>query len=48
MVTVKLFGTFRLDSGIKEMSLDVSSVKEIFPNIMDEGTKGDPQTALTM
>ena len=37
MVTVKLFGTFRLDSGIKEMSLDVSSVKDIFPIIMEIG-----------
>lgn len=48
MVTVKLFGTFRLDSGIKEMNLDVSSVKDIFPIIMDEVKRRDPQTALTM
>ena len=48
MVTVKLFGTFRLDSGIKEMNLDVSSVKDIFPIIMDEVKRRDPRTARTM
>lgn len=48
MVTVKLFGTFRLDSGIKELELDVSSVKDIFPIIMTEVRQRDPQTTLTM
>ena len=48
MVTVKLFGTFRLDSGIKELSLDVSTVKQMLPLIMDEVRKRDPETELTI
>ena len=48
MVTVKLFGTFRLDSGLKELQLEAGSVKGIFPLIMDEVRRLDPQTELTM
>lgn len=48
MVTVKLFGTFRLDSGLKELQLDAGSVKDIFPMIMDEVRRLDPQTELTI
>lgn len=48
MVTVKLFGTFRLDSGLKELQLEAGSVKDIFPLIMDEVRRLDPQTKLTM
>ena len=48
MVTVKLFGTFRLDSGLKELQLEAGSVKDIFPLIMDEVRRLDPQTELTM
>lgn len=48
MVTVKLFGTFRLDSGLKELQLEAGSVKDIFPLIMDEVRRLDPQTELTI
>ena len=48
MVTVKLLGTFRLDSGLKELQLEAGSVKDIFPLIMDEVRRLDPQTELTM
>ncbi len=48
MITVKLFGTFRLDSGIKELSLEAGSVKEILPLIMAEVLQRDPDTTLTM
>ena len=48
MVTVKLFGTFRLDSGLKELQLEAGSVKDIVPLIMDEVRRLDPQTELTM
>ncbi|MDO4573195.1 MAG: MoaD/ThiS family protein [Clostridia bacterium] len=47
MVTVKLFGTFRLDSRLKVLQLDVSSVKEIYPLIISEIKKIDPSTELT-
>ena len=48
MVTVKLFGTFRLDSGIKELTVDAAVVKDILPLIMDEVIRKDPDTKLTM
>lgn len=48
MVTVKLFGTFRVDSGIKQLELDARRVKDIFPLIMDEVRRRDPDTALTI
>lgn len=48
MVTVKLFGTFRLDSGIKEMRVEAKVVKDILPQIMDEVLKRDPETKLTV
>lgn len=47
MVTVKLFGTFRLDSRIKELQLDVKNVKQIYPLIITEVKKHDPCTSLT-
>ena len=48
MITVKLFGTFRLDSGIKEMQVDAKTVKELYPIIMDEVKKVNPYTTLSM
>ena len=48
MVTVKLFGTFRLDSGIKELCVEAKVVKDILPLIMDEVIKKDPHTKLTV
>lgn len=48
MVTVKLFGTFRIDSGIKQLQIEASCVKDIFPIIMDEVKRRDPETELTM
>jgi len=47
MVTVKLYGTFRLDSRLQKLELNVKSVKEIYPYIISEVKKHDPNTALT-
>jgi len=47
MVTVKLFGTFRLDSRLQVLKLDVKNVKEIYPLIIAEVKKHDPCTSLT-
>lgn len=33
MITVKLFGIMRIESGIKELTLDVSNVKELYKAI---------------
>lgn len=46
MVRVKLFGLFRLDSGIKEIEADVSSVKELYPILLREAKKLDPKTKI--
>jgi len=31
MVTVRLFGMFRLETGLKEVSLEADKVKELYP-----------------
>ena len=48
MVKVRLFGVFRLDSGVRELSIDASRVKDIFPIIVEEVKKKDPHTAITV
>lgn len=47
MVNVKLFGLLRLDSGIKELTLEASSVRELFQHILDEVKKSNPATTVT-
>ena len=47
MVKVKMFGVFRLDSGLKEMTSEAASVKELFPQIIAEAKKINPRTTLT-
>ncbi len=37
MITVKLYGLLRLDSGIKERQLQAASVQEIFVYLMAQG-----------
>ena len=36
MVTVKLFGTLRLDSGVKELYVDASSIRELYMPVLTE------------
>ena len=36
MVKIKLFGLLRLDSGVKEFKADVSSVKDIYPLLIEK------------
>lgn len=47
MVKVKLFGLFRLDTGIKELELQAGSVKELYPLLLDAAIKAKPATAVT-
>ena len=47
MVTVKLFGIFRLESRLKVLEFDVKKVKDIYPLIIEEVKKHDPCTTLT-
>jgi len=37
MITVKLYGLLRLDSGIKERQLQAASVQEVFIYLMAQG-----------
>ena len=47
MVTVKLFGTLRLDTGVKEFTADAHSARELPPLLMKEILRRQPDTALT-
>ena len=47
MVKVELFGLFRLDTGIKELEADVSTVKELYPLLLAEAKRLDPKTKIT-
>lgn len=48
MVTVKLFGTFRLDCGIQEMHLEGNRVRDLYPQIMEKVKVENPDSTLTM
>lgn len=48
MITVKIFGTFRLDSGIKEMQAEAGRVKELYPLVLAEAVRRNPDTTLTI
>ncbi len=44
MVTVKVFGIFRLDSGIREMRADVEHVADLYPLLLKQAKKNNPHT----
>ena len=37
MITVKLFGLLRVESGIKQMQLEAATVKEVLQRLCDAG-----------
>ena len=47
MVEIKLFGLFRLDTGLKELELNANSVKELYPLLLAEAKKAKPDTKVT-
>ena len=47
MVTVKLFGLLRLDSGIREMHVEAAALRDIFPLVLKEAERLDAHTGLT-
>lgn len=47
MVTVKLFGLFRLDTGLKEIKAEASSVKALYPVLLEEARRVNPTTTIT-
>ena len=47
MITVKLFGTLRLDSGVKEFSAEAKSIRELYPLLSREIRRAKPESAVT-
>ena len=47
MVTVKLFGTLRLDSGVRVLTAEADSVRALYPLILAEIQKQNPDTDIT-
>ena len=46
MVKVKVFGWFRLDSGIKEITVHANTVRDLFPLLIQEAKRINPETTL--
>ncbi len=47
MVTVKLFGTLRLESGVKELTAEAETVKALYPLVIRELRAVKPDNAIT-
>ena len=48
MVTVKLFGILRLDSGVKQLDLEAATVRELYPRLLAELSRRAPDCGLTL
>lgn len=47
MVTVRLFGTLRLETGVKELTAEAKNVKALYPLIIREIRAAKPGCAVT-
>ncbi len=47
MVQVHIFGLLRLDTGLKDISAEAGSVRELYPLILEEAKKLNPGTKVT-
>lgn len=47
MVTVKIFGLLRLDTGLKEIKVEARTVKDIYPVLLEETKKINPESKIT-
>ena len=47
MVTVKLFGTLRIDSGVKELRMEAGSVRELISLVCRELRRQRPDCAVS-
>jgi len=47
MVNVKVFGLFRLDTGIKELEAQVDQVSQLYPILLEEARRIKPDTKIT-
>ena len=48
MVTVKLFGLLRLDSGVKQLKLEATTVRELYPKLLEDLSRRAPDCGLTL
>ncbi len=48
MITVKLFGTLRIDSGVKEVHAEAARVKELYAPVLDAIRAKQPDTCITL
>lgn len=47
MITVKLFGLLRLDTGLKEIKVEAKTVRDIYPVLLQETKRVNPKTTIT-
>lgn len=48
MITVKLFGLFRLDTGIKQITVEkASTVQDLYPILLEKAKEKNPRTKVT-
>ena len=47
MVKVKLFGLLRMDTGLKELNLEASSVRDLYPQILAQAMLAHPGTRVS-
>lgn len=47
MVTVILFGTLRLDSGVKELTAEADTIRALYPLVLAEIRKQKPDSGIT-
>ena len=48
MVTVKLFGLLRLDSGVKQLELEAATVRGLYPTLLEDLSRRSPDSSLTL
>lgn len=48
MVTVRVFGVLRLDSGVKMLEADAASVQDVFKLVLEESRRVKPDSGITM
>ena len=48
MVTVRVFGVLRLDSGVKMLEADAASVQDVFILVFEESRRVKPDSGITM
>ena len=48
MVTVKLFGLLRLDSGVKQLALAAATVRGLYLTLLEELSRRSPDSSLTL